>query len=242
MIFPSIGAELLSTSSLLKQHSSFLAARLSAEDGEKVNKSSWKKRARQTAPKEFYLRDSDEEDDLQLVTKPRLRKQSYHVPTHEIIVTETALTTYRALLFGLQYDRPIEWKPLIPLQQGRGEHHVVGGLSQEADQISPGSPFPRASPRSMYRLATHLKIASVPDLALKEYGNQLSRNLDRVVDEVFSETSALHGELRNTAVAVALLAAAEVRQTSSYQKLASKPTVTMSDEEKWFLAKMKAMR
>lgn len=243
LIFPSIGAELLSTSSLLSQHSAYFRSLLhqQTEQGGKVTKAGSKKRVRQSAPKEFDWRDSDDEEDLQLlVARSRSSEvRTYEEPTHELVVTETAFSTYRALLFHLHTDRPLEFKPLASLQP-KVEHHTLGHLA--SDSPPPPSPFPRASPRSMYRLASILNIRPIAERALKEYGKQLEGALEHVVDEAFCETSMAHAELRNTVVAVALLHAEEVKKSVRFQVLASTPVGRLTQEQKEFLRLMKAVR
>lgn len=250
-IFPSIGAEMISSSSLLKKDSSFFTTLLESEfeEGSKVTKSTWKKRARQTAAgtKEFDLRDSDEDDDMALLgTKSKIgKKRTYDVPTHEIVVTETAFSTYRALLFSLHTGHPVEFKPLVSLQstdKPADKHLPIGGLVDGPPRRPLELAFPRASPRSIYRLASLLEIRPIAEQALKSYGHQLESSLDHVVDEVFCDSSEVHTELRNTAVAVALLNAEKVRKSASYQRLAAKKDDDLNLDEEWFVKLMKSMR
>lgn len=166
--------------------------------------------------------DSDDETD-DIITQsgtPRLEDDmdDGDFTYREIVITETAYSTYRAVLLYLHTSH-ISFAPLSSTL------HLLHPTSKQSRRqrieksllASPKYPSP-VSPKSVYRLAHLLEIPSLLALALDKFKSQLSTA--NAAEELFSDTSALYDDVRAVAHVVAHWA--EVRASQGWRDVNAK--------------------
>lgn len=122
----------------------------------------------------------------------------------EIVVTETAFTTYRALLVYLQTEH-LEFAPLLssfndlspPSEVTQRRHKKV--TTPRPDGLS--LPLP-ASPKSIYRLAHLLSLPDLSAQALASLSSQLTPS--NVLYELFDSVSGAYDEVQKLELAYAI--------------------------------------
>lgn len=216
--FPATGRELHANAELLGFHSDHLRALFGPSTAHGLTESKPNK-LYPTSPLE-ELDDSDRELDKPLLAestsrptnpgdaedvKPDIKTLRIYDPAvHEIVVTDFAYTTYRAVLLFLQTGR-IDFAPL-------------SSLAQEPEAVPIDDPFsPPVSPKSVYRLAHHLNLTHLASLALASFTAQLT--VQNVASELWSELAEMCEEIRLQAFAFAIAHSAEVVESAGFKEV-----------------------
>ncbi|ORY69414.1 hypothetical protein BCR35DRAFT_334247 [Leucosporidium creatinivorum] len=166
--------------------------------------------------------DEDSDDFLKRRSPPSVEDDSDDgdFTYREVNITETAYTTYRAVLLYL-HSGHIAFAPLsctlLPLN--RGAQQTREQLLEAHLSSKPSQPFP-VSPKSVYRLAHLLEIPSLCALSLAELRSQLTIN--NAARELFSKTSALYDDLRAVILAFVVKNWAEVKASEGMKEMETK--------------------
>ncbi|ORY69430.1 hypothetical protein BCR35DRAFT_354603 [Leucosporidium creatinivorum] len=165
--------------------------------------------------------DSDEESDdfIKRRSPPSVEDDSDDgdFTYREINITETAYTTYHAVLLYLQSG----YITFAPLASNLLPHKSDAKQTREQllDQhlsSTPSLPFP-VSPKSVYRLAHLLEIPSLCALSLAELKSQLT--ISNAVRELFSKTSSLYDDLRAVVLAFVVTNWPEVKTSEGMKEM-----------------------
>ncbi|GAA5858252.1 hypothetical protein JCM8547_004620 [Rhodosporidiobolus lusitaniae] len=198
--FPQVNkgqAELWARSDMLSESSSYSKALFSSEFAETVpccSKRSPPEHApnADTAPVEKDSEDSDDDtDEFILSIRPsRSEELSVDLPAKPLVITQSAYSTYSALLVYLQSDF-IEFCPLTSSFPS-SSHPTRSTFITTKHTTEPSLPLP-VSPKSMYRLADLLDLPGVKRLSLEAFRSSLS--LKNAAQAFFSDTSLAYDEL-----------------------------------------------
>jgi hypothetical protein len=206
-VFPRTGQRLWASEAFLVQASPFFKQILSSEFVEGSSSSPRAQTAASSSSKSqpfdaYSFEESDEETDV-LEVKKRPSKQSASTESHKTItVTDSAYSTYFALLLWLQ-SRHISFAPLVSTYRSDGKSRAsafsahslsnLASISSSSDLLPPP-----VSPRSVYRLAHFLEINELADLALSDFRSQLRP--ETVAYELYSDVSSAYSTVRDIAL------------------------------------------
>ncbi|GAA6043261.1 hypothetical protein JCM8097_008492 [Rhodosporidiobolus ruineniae] len=203
LFFPDAGngAELWASSAVLSSASPYFKDLLASDFAESVPRRS--KRARVDAPREVAppdasekeFDDSDDETDDYLFSKrsPTLEQSSEadDVSYRQITVTQTAYSTYRAVLVYF-HTGFIHFAPLRSAGSARRQR-TLAAFPPRASHL------PLAvSPKSTYRLAHLLQLAELQERSLAAFESRLT--VDTAPFELFSKTAYGYDVLRRAGV------------------------------------------
>jgi hypothetical protein len=229
LFFPHLldsGAELWTSSKFLSHSSPYFETLLSSSFSEATSRRS--KRARTetssveaprapTTEERDYDGDSDDETDTFLCSRipPILDDASAadDLPYCEIRITQTAYSTYRAVLLFLQTGH-ISFTPLSSSLSTSRDDYLASKLEE-----SPNLPLP-VSPKSVFRLADLLDLPSLEALALTSFKSSLT--VDGAAHELFSDASVLYRELRTAVLQFVKEKADEVKATAGWEDVMRK--------------------
>ncbi|GAA6034129.1 hypothetical protein JCM8097_000710 [Rhodosporidiobolus ruineniae] len=173
--------------------------------------------------------DSDDETDSTL-PKPPPTLSLPTSPTHKTItVTETAYSTYLAVVCWLQC-RHIVFGSLTSSYRSTGsssrkaatKRRFADAFPESFDDGQPPSSSPPApvSPKSVYRLSHLLELPALSSLALSSFSSQLTTA--NAAYELFSSTSACYDELCTAALDFVLKHVEEVFESEAMKEMERK--------------------
>ncbi|ORY48425.1 hypothetical protein BCR35DRAFT_310872 [Leucosporidium creatinivorum] len=228
--FPRFGRDLWTSSALLSSRSPYVAQLFKSGFSESQMKRTpsqlGKKDVEEGRTKSSAFDDSDDERDEVLTQAgdtqggSRVAEDSCSHPFHEFVVTETAYTTYRAVVVYLATGH-ISFAPLTSTLRAAGASSGDGGTPRNlASTVQDPSSLLPASPKSVYRLAHLLSLVDLQDLALASINSQLT--IDNVAYELFSEVTSVYDEIAAAVVAFASKHWAEVKQSSAMKEMESR--------------------
>ncbi|GAA5888872.1 hypothetical protein JCM6882_002885 [Rhodosporidiobolus microsporus] len=220
------GAELWANSDVLSQTSSYLKTLLNSDFAESTPRRAKRARTDTTAevkdappPAMKDFADSDDEADAFLFSKkpPQLESPSGadEVPYRQVTITQTAFSTYHAVLVYLQTGS-LHYAPLsssrLPLdakaQSSRHDSFV------RAYDKNPSLPLP-ISPKSAYRLAHLLRLSALQTECLDLFKHCLS--ISGVALELFSDMSIAYDDYRRILINFVLRNLDAVRKSASWK-------------------------
>ncbi|GAA5915533.1 hypothetical protein JCM6882_005928 [Rhodosporidiobolus microsporus] len=165
--------------------------------------------------------DSDDESDEvyagKLETPTSADKDDFAAAFHEITVTETAYSTYRAVLLYLQSGY-IDFAPLrsasLPLnpKATTTRSEAVAAAAGEDDTL----PLP-PSPKSVYRLAHFLGLEDLQTLALERI--KASLEIETAALELLTPLSLAYDEVQKVLIDYATKNIVAVEQTEAYKAM-----------------------
>jgi hypothetical protein len=235
--FPNLGddgLELWSRATLLKSASSYLRTLLESDFSEGTTKRSKRRRTTPGAASSTTggttsdedcaaSEDSDDEADEVLIASgpPALdSSDTSELEYCEIKITETAYSTYRALLTWLNTSH-MPFAPLVssfaPSSTPSRKDHLIARLSDE-----PSLPLP-VSPKSIYRLAHLLDLPSLQQLALDNLKTQLT--IKNIAEELFGDVAHVYDEVRAVELEFAMMNWAEVKKSQGFEEIRKKAKV-----------------
>lgn len=140
--------------------------------------------------------DSDfEPDSISVVRKDAL------LPIHKIVIRDASYKTFKALLFFISTSK-LDFAPLRSTFSNSTSPpaSVPEDITFTSPPNSDSSPAP-VSPKSIYKLAHKLEIASLSKLALENYTSQL--HATNALHELFSDIT-IYPEIKEAAIAACL--------------------------------------
>ncbi|KAI5480476.1 hypothetical protein MNV49_000629 [Pseudohyphozyma bogoriensis] len=146
---------------------------------------------------------------------------SCDAPYHEIAVTDTAYTTYRAVLCWI-HSSHIDFARLSssfrqpPSSTNTTSNETRLETIQSLSRRQPFLPL-AASPKSVYRLAHFLSLPRLMELALASIKSQLTPQT--VAYELFSTTSEGYEEVREVCLAYAAKHWSEVKESAALEEI-----------------------
>ncbi|ORY63659.1 hypothetical protein BCR35DRAFT_355041 [Leucosporidium creatinivorum] len=174
--------------------------------------------------KETAADDSDEETDKILASTRSLMSEEMDdvgdFTYREIEITETAYSTYRAVLLYLVTSHiyfAILRSSLLPYNPAAEFTRKQIMETELEEEHLPSLPV---SVKSVYGLADLLELPALKVLALDEFRTQLS--VVNVARELFSSTSALYDEFRTAALDFAVEHWSEVKETEGMKEIERK--------------------
>ncbi|BGP40696.1 hypothetical protein JCM10449v2_004658 [Rhodotorula kratochvilovae] len=225
LVFPGVGkdgAELWTNAELLSATSSYFEDLLASDFAESIPISSKRRRAdapakakKATPAAEKEFDDSDDEADA--LVAPTLASNSTDVQHayREVVVTQTAFTTYRAALLylttGYLLFAPLASSllPHNPAARSTRSEHLSRALA-----ANPPLPLP-ASPKSVYRLSHLLSLPSLSAAALSALAASLTPA--GAASELFSRTAIAYDELRAVVLRYVVRHWEEVRASEGWK-------------------------
>jgi hypothetical protein len=216
------GAELWASSSLLSAASGYFKALLNSEFAESTPRRAKRSRAGGATPSvpmpdpvEKDFNDSDDETDAFIAATAPLKLDSSSdaddVSYKQIIVTQAAFSTYRAVLIYLSTG----FIRFVPLSSSFGKSSISRHdyLQNKFDKYSSHP----VSPASAYRLAHLLGLSELEDKCLLAIRHHLT--VDGAAEFFFySDTVALYEDVRKTAIAFIVANWAKVRRSQGWKE------------------------
>jgi hypothetical protein len=171
----------------------------------------------------YTFAESDEEADRIQVNKHSLSKKKENKtiePYKTITVTDTAYSTYLAVLVWLQSSH-IAFSPLLSTFLARGktsENAKACHTAAVVQQINKDSTLPPpSSPKSVFRLAHLLELDTLPSVALSNFRSQLT--LENAAYELYSDASTCYTELRDVALEFCVANWKSVREADGMKEM-----------------------
>lgn len=202
--FPRIDRELWANAEFLKLASPYFKTLLESDfaEGQKRERSEHVAKG-EVVSESTAWEDSDDESDQALAPKDLIRDDC-HVPIHQVVVTETAYTTYTAVL--------------IYLSSGVINFTKLHAAEKSSEQLS--TTERSASPKSVYRLAHLLSLPDLCALAFAAIEEQLSP--DNAFAELLSPVSVAYDEVSNMISTYMIEHWDEIKQVLSVEGMLSK--------------------
>ncbi|GAA5862955.1 hypothetical protein JCM1840_002338 [Sporobolomyces johnsonii] len=231
--FPRTSRQLWSNEDNLRKLSAYYDSLLSSDFAEGSTSS-------QAVPKssslaEYTYDDSDAEtDELELGCKVKSKKdekQAQHqerdqkkendgAPFKTVTITDTAYTTYYALLVWMAtgYIRFAPLRSKFRSAEGGSKQARATEIDKLLSQQSDAQQFPPpASPKSVYRLAHLLELPDLVQLALDNFKSQI--NPANVAYELYSDVSCYYNPIRDVALEFAVANWKEVREAEGTREM-----------------------
>lgn len=214
--------ELWAKSAQLASHSSYFASLLSSEFAESVvhrtgvDKEDEKRDSAPSKAVEKDFDDSDDETDEVFMERSPVKNSSSvaGIPYRQVIVTQTAFSTYHAVLVFLETS----FLTFSPLSSSfpTSSHPTRRDFLLSSSTASPSLPLP-VSPKSIYRLADFLDLPELKKLALSAFTSSLTPA--GVAKELFSDFTQCYKEPREVVLGFLKERWEEVKETKEWKEL-----------------------
>ncbi|GAA5877505.1 hypothetical protein JCM1840_003875 [Sporobolomyces johnsonii] len=224
MVFPSLGPNgptLWASSTLLAAASPYYRSLLDSDFPEATKRTakqhlveSLGKAVPKAKPDTADFDDSDDEKDRAIPSISPPARPCEDLEYHEVKITQTAYTTYKAVLIWIQTAH-ISFAPIRSTVPRLGFPLLVDAASPSESLASPCRPSP--SPKSVYRLAHLLDLPPLRQLALSALARQLTP--DTVLVELFGDVASAYDEVRQLELEFARAHWRDVVQTENYAAL-----------------------
>lgn len=225
LYFPCCERELWANSAFLSEKSPYFKDLFASDFTERLLKKDSLKLEREdeAAQRMSTFEDSDDETDTAHNSSSPIKSKSEGEcgsGFREIIITDTAYTTYRAVLVYLQTGF-IDFAPLLSsFENDRSPPSQVARRRLSKVTTTPRSlPFP-APPKSVYRLAHSHSLSQLSALALASLSSQLTPA--NVLFELFDSVSGVYDEIQKMELAYAAENWEEVKRTSAMRVMEAK--------------------
>jgi len=209
--FPHVGKQLWTSEAFLSAASPYYKAIFESGFDEASSKTSELSRLPSVEASYAFV-ESDAETDEVVVKSTKSSKVKVVAPYKRIVVTETAYSTYFAVLVWMQ-SRHIEFAPLASsfrsasssCEEAAAEPAEVSSRKSEVKELvaSQNSALPPpVSPKSVYRLADYLSLDDLKSLALANLVSQLTPH--NVAYELYSDMATYYLPVRDAVLAYAV--------------------------------------
>jgi hypothetical protein len=220
-IFPRLNAKLWAWLQVLVDQSAYYDALLRGQLSESTVHTGTGSTVPEPGSPSHLFEDSDDETDEQLkvsIGQRACSTSSTSQPHKEVVITDTAFTTYEATLVWMS-SRFIRFAPFRSRKaenDGAAVSEPGSPATVKMVEADPETPLP-ASPKSVYRLAHVLELEDLQEIALKSIYTQLT--IRNAATELFSDVAYVYPAVRDTILDFVVAHWTEIRYSNAYKKI-----------------------